>query len=301
MTHTPHPEMATILRAMRAAPVPEPWTLPLQQARANAAAGSVGWNHPVPEAERRDIVLGGVPCRVLLPPQRSPGVILMAHGGGWTFGSPDSHDRFARLLARAAGLTLVMPEYRLAPEHAAPAAIEDMVAVAQALPGLAEAAGPMVLAGDSAGANIALAVALSPGAPRATLLSLYYGCFAPDFDTLSHRTCGDGSFGLSTARMRWFWENWLGTVRDPRAMPGHAELAGLPRTHLVAAGLDCLRDDSILLAGRLAAAGVPFRLDVVPGVMHGFLQMTRELRPAREAIDLIGAEIKAAISAAQGE
>ena len=156
---------------------------------------------------------------------------------------------------------------------------------------------PVVLFGDSAGANIALAAALA-GAP-AQMLSLVYGCFAPLFDTASQRDCGDGRFGLTTARMRWFWDNWQGRARDPRAAPLNGRLAGLPPTHLLAAGLDCLRDDSILLADRLAAAGVPVRLDVVPGVVHGFLQMSSRLGPAREAIATLAAEIKTKLNREQ--
>jgi acetyl esterase len=210
---------------------------------------------------------------------------VFVHGGGWTFGSPASHERCARVLAQATGMKVLLPDYRLAPEHPCPAAIDDVLAVLAAMPDR-----PVVLFGDSAGANIALAAALA-GAP-AQMLSLVYGCFAPLFDTASQRDCGDGRFGLTTARMRWFWDNWQGRARDPRAAPLNGRLAGLPPTHLLAAGLDCLRDDSILLADRLAAAGVPVRLDVVPGVVHGFLQMSSRLGPAREAIATLTAEIK---------
>jgi acetyl esterase len=212
-------------------------------------------------------------------------VVIFAHGGGWTFGNPASHERAGRLIAEAAGAQVVLPDYRLAPEHACPAALDDMAAVAGCFPGR-----KLVLLGDSAGANIALGTALA-GVPAAMLI-LVYGCFAPVFDTASHRDCGDGSFGLSTERMRWFWDNWQGAAQDPRAAPLHADLAGLPPVHLFAAGLDCLRDDSILLADRLAAAGVPYRLDAVPGVTHGFLQMSSRLGPARDAIAAIGAEIR---------
>jgi acetyl esterase len=92
--------------------------------------------------------------------------------------------------------------------------------------------------------------------------------------------------------MRQYWRNWLGEAEDPRAAPLHAALDGLPPTHLLAAGLDPVCDDSVLLAGRLAAHGVAVRLDVVPGVTHGFLQMTARLEPARRATTLIAAELR---------
>lgn len=284
MSHAPHPEMAPILAEMLAVPLPDFANMPIAEARAMFNRNSAVWNTPLPEMAVREVALGGVKARLLQPEARG-GVIVYAHGGGWTFGSPDSHHRNGRLLAQATGMQVVLPDYRLAPEHPCPAAIEDILAVVGAI-----RERPLVLFGDSAGANIALAAALA-GAPAA-MLSLVYGCFAPIFDTASHRECGDGSFGLTTERMRWFWDNWLGRADDPRAAPLHADLKGLPPVHLLAAGLDCLRDDSILLAGRLAAAGVPFRLEVVPGVVHGFLQMSSRLGPARDAIATLAAEIR---------
>lgn len=284
MSHTPHPEMEPILAEIRAVPPIDYANIDIDRARTmfNAAAGA--WNTPLPAMPAEDALLGGVPCRVLNA-RDGGAVVLFAHGGGWTFGNPGTHERTGRLIAQQAGVQVVMVDYRLAPEHACPAALDDMAAVAAQFPGR-----PLVLLGDSAGANIALGAALS--GVRAALLSLVYGCFAPIFDTASHRDCGDGSFGLSTERMRWFWDNWQGEAHDPRAAPLHADLAGLPPVHMIAAGLDCLRDDSVLMAGRLAAAGVPYRLDSIPGVTHGFLQMSSRLAPARDAIAMIAAEIR---------
>lgn len=288
MSHAPHPEMAPILAEMLAAPLPDFAKMPIAEARAMFDRNQAVWNTPLPEMEVREVMLGAVKARVLQPQARG-GVIVFAHGGGWTFGSPDSHHRCGRILAQATGMQVILPDYRLAPEYPCPAAIDDVLAVAGAIRDR-----PLVLFGDSAGANIALAAALA-GA-RAAMLSLVYGCFAPIFDTQSHRECGDGSFGLTTERMRWFWNNWQGSAHDARAAPLNANLQGLPPVHLLAAGLDCLRDDSVLLAGRLAAAGVPFRLDVVPGVVHGFLQMSSRLDPARDAIAMLAAEIKRTLS-----
>jgi acetyl esterase len=284
MSHTPHPEMQPILAEMLAAPPPDYTKMPIAEARAMFDRNTANWNRPTPEVPARDLTLGGVKCRVVRP-DAAGGVIVFVHGGGWTFGNPDSHDRCARLLSQAAGMQVVLPDYRLAPEHPCPAGIDDVLAVVAALPDR-----PLVLFGDSAGANIALAAALA-GAPAA-MLSLAYGCFSPLFETASQRDLGDGRFGLTTARMRWFWENWQGSARDPRGAPLNGKLSGLPPVHLVAAGLDCLRDDSFLLAERLAAADVPVRLDVVPGVVHGFLQMSSRLGPARDAIAMLGAEIR---------
>jgi acetyl esterase len=292
MTHAPHPEMAAILAENAATPVPDLTRLPLPEARALFRANNEAWNRDLPPLDTRDAEIGGIACRVLMPDAVGAGTILFVHGGGWTFGSPATHERFARLLALTARRRVVVPDYRLAPEHPAPAAIEDVLAV---LAADADRAGPVALCGDSAGANIALAAALTRPAVPIAGLSLLYGCFAPDFDTASHRALGDGRFGLSTERMRWYWANWLGAARDPRAVPMHGALAGLPPVHLLAAGLDPLRDDSIALAARLADAGVPTRLDLVPGVVHGFLQMTTRLSPARSAATKAAAELRAAL------
>jgi acetyl esterase len=281
MSGFPHPQMAEILALMQASPAPYPTSLPIAEARHAFMANAAPWNQPVPALDSRAMTIGGVPCQLLVPPEHSAGVVVFVHGGGWTFGTPATHDRFARLLALDAGMAVLLPEYRLAPEHPCPAAIEDVLAVLQALP--PALSGPLVLYGDSAGANIALAAALSSDAPDVAMLSLAYGCFAPVFETGSHLSYGDGRFGLSTSRMRWYWSNWQGPHPDARAVPLHADLTGLPPVHLVAAGLDPLCDDSIALSQRLADTGVPLRLDVVPGVVHGFLQMSSKLEPASAA------------------
>ncbi|HUZ62936.1 MAG TPA: alpha/beta hydrolase fold domain-containing protein [Acetobacteraceae bacterium] len=289
MTHAPHPEMEVILAEMRAAAVPDPQTIPLAQARAAFIANAAAWNRPLPSLATHETVLGGIPCRMLTPPDAATDdLIVFIHGGGWTFGTMDTHDRFARLLALATGRAMLVPDYRLAPEHPCPAAIDDILAILSAI-----SARRVVLSGDSAGANIALAAALARPDAAIAGLSLFYGCFGPIFDTGSHRAAGDGRFGLSTTRMRWYWQNWLGPRQDARAAPLHADLHGLPPVHLLAAGLDPLRDDSLLLADRLAAAGVPTRLDLIPGVIHGFLQMTDRLAPARAALGLIADQIRA--------
>lgn len=294
MSLEPHPEMAAILREQQAVPAPDYRRMPIDEARRAFDRVWELWNQPLPEISARGLTVGGVRCRLTDPGGSSSRLIVFVHGGGWTFGSPESYERFARLLAGDAACPVLMPDYRLAPEHPCPAAIEDVLAV---LRGLAAVEDPvlqrrtsLVLGGDSAGANIALATAVERECPRLEMLLLLYGCFEPRFDTQSHRDCGDGRFGLMTDRMRWYWSNWQGGAHNKRAAPMAADLAGLPHTYVMAAGLDPLRDDSTALAGRLAAAGVSVRLDVVPGVVHGFLQMSSRLAPARQAIEIIARE-----------
>ncbi len=291
----PHPQMAEILAEQQANPPPNPETLPTAEARRHFERNAAVWNQPLPQMRAQDVSVGGIHCRLLTPSVPRPGVVLFVHGGGWTFGSPASHERFARLIAQHAGVAVLVPDYRLAPEHPAPAAIEDILAVIADIDAVVAPTEKLVLSGDSAGANIALATALSRPSRAIAMLSLLYGCFAPVFDTGSHRRNGGGQFGLGTQRMQWYWTNWLGAESDPRAAPLHGNLEGLPPCHLLAAALDPLCDDSFLLANRLVEAGVPVRLDVVPGVVHGFLQMTARLAPAMAATETIAAEIAAAL------
>jgi acetyl esterase len=188
-------------------------------------------------------------------------------------------------------------DYRLAPENPFPAPLDDtMAAIAFVRAGgLGDAvdASRLALAGDSAGATLALAAMLrlrDEGAPMPAAAALFYGCYAPIFDTPSHKAFGEG-YLLTSVNMRWYWTNYLGgTLEAPPALaaPLHARLEGLPPLHLSAAGLDPLRDDTSRLATRLAEAGVPFSYEHVPGVVHGCLRMTRRLGPARDLIRSAG-------------
>ncbi len=300
----PDAHMAEILKRLRAAPAIDYRVMPMDEARRTFEDIARPWTEPkLPVAKIEDMSLPG-PAGTLRarlyhpqPGQKRP-IIVFAHGGGWTFGSVDTHDGGMRHLAQHSGCAVLGMDYRLSPEHPYPAALHDVLAsIAFAESGVLGAdvdKGTIALAGDSAGANLALAALLTRvkngGTPIRTA-ALFYGCFAPIFDTESHRTCGDGSYGLGTAMMRWYWRNYLGTEPETTtslAAPLRADFRGLPPLYLNCAGLDPLRDDTLLMASRLADAGVRYRLDVFPGVVHGFLRMTRELPAANEALKAAG-------------
>jgi acetyl esterase len=198
-----------------------------------------------------------------------------------------------RVLARDSGLAVLGVDYRLAPEHPHPAGLEDAISAWRWMAKNAERLNlnpqRVGVAGDSAGANIALAMILAErdaGRAMPQAAALFYGCYAPDFETESHRNHGDGRFGLSTARMRWYWENYAGKTpanAAASATPLHADFTGLPPTYLALADLDPLADDTRILAERLNAAGVPHVLKQWRGAGHGFLQMTRDVELARDA------------------
>ena len=306
------PVMQAILKRQAALPAVRYDRLPLDEGRATFEALARDWNRPVPQVELvRDLDLpgpaGAIRARHYRPAGAGAGLVIGIHGGGWTFGSLESHDRFFRLLALDARLPVLALDYRLSPEHPFPAGRDDVLAgidtvLAGGLDGVAVSPDQIALAGDSAGAHLALAALIArrdAGAPALAGAALLYGCFAPDFDTDSHRELGDGRFGLSTERMRWYWGNLLGgepaDTTGPVA-PLRQTLEGLPPLYVTAAGLDPLRDDTITLSARLARAGVPHRFDCVPGVVHGYLQMSKELPAARMSIRAAGDWLRNAIA-----
>jgi acetyl esterase len=160
----------------------------------------------------------------------------------------------------------------------------------------------LAIAGDSAGANLALAALIArrgAGLQPLAAGALFYGCYAPDFTTRSHADFGHGDYLLTSVNMRWYWNNFLGGESDRTqtlAVPVRHDLSNLPPLYLAAAGLDPLRDDTFVLAARLADSGVLFRCDHVPGVVHGCLRMTRELDAASRMIasgaDFIVSQLK---------
>jgi acetyl esterase len=175
-------------------------------------------------------------------------------------------------------------DYALAPEHPYPRALNEVVAACKHL----ASSGPLWLAGDSAGANLALAAALNLlGQPvQPEMLLLFYGAYGASGDTASHRENGDGRWGLTTEEMRAYWEAYApgASPNDPLVYPLCADLRGLPPTFVLGAALDCLRDDSRLLAERLAKARVPSEFLEVPGVPHGFMKMQSRVRAAATAL-----------------
>ncbi|MDX9860378.1 MAG: alpha/beta hydrolase fold domain-containing protein [Rhodospirillales bacterium] len=258
------------------------------------------WNEePVAVAAVEDIQLPGlfrpVPVRVYRP-SLAPNLPAIAyfHGGGWVKGSPDTHDRPGRMLARESGAVVFSVDYALAPEYPFPEPLDESVAVIETLANTAVRWGVdakrIVLAGDSAGGNLALAAALDLRRSRPDLLKallLFYGVYGSDLDTGSYRAFGDGRFGLSRDDMAAYWAAYAPTEEsraDPRAAPLLADLTGLPPTHLVAASLDVLLDDTLTLARRLSAAGVAVEFKRFKGVGHGFIGLGRMVDAADAAI-----------------
>ncbi|AWJ91581.1 acetylesterase (plasmid) [Azospirillum baldaniorum] len=280
----------------------DPLSLPLAEARAAAERYHAFLNGPAPLAVDVTEVAAAGPAgplalRLYRPADRGAArlpVLVYFHGGGFVVNSVDTHDRLLRLLALHSGAVVCAVRYSLAPERRFPHQHEEALAALHWVAAVGAEHGidaaRIAVGGDSAGANLALGLALAaraPGEPRVSFGLLFYGMFAHDFDTVSHRRFGDGRYGLTTARMRWYWGQYLGGAAppdDPRAAPLLADLRGLPSLLLLAADLDCLRDDSLRLAERLAEAGVSHRLAVHDGLPHSFATMTRLVDQAHRAV-----------------
>jgi acetyl esterase len=280
--------------------LPDPIALPIADARAQLTAASLAWNVDLPALPVvGDLSVpgpkGAMRLRLYRPQVagRLPTVVYL-HGGGWTFGSVDAHNRLMRVLALGAGAAVIGVDYRLAPEHPFPAPLEDCLAAIRWVRAHADAPGVdrarNMVAGASAGANLALASMLAlrdAGEPPLKGAALLYGCYCSRLDTPAHARFGDGSYRLSSAEMGWFWGNYLGgapPASRPLAEPLHADLAGLPPLYLMLAAADPLADDTRELARRLAACRVPHEVREYPGTVHGFLQMTTRSAAARQAL-----------------
>ena len=305
------PDMSAFRDLMIAARL-DPSGVPIEEARTAARALRLPWNVSGPVmAETREGTVAGLRCRLHLPivaGALQPFTIYL-HGGGWTLLDIDTHDDLARRIAAASAMPVLLVDYPLAPENAFPAALTRLRTLVAAI-GTADltrglAATDIVLSGDSAGANLALALALllrDGGLTRPKGLGLLYGSFAPTFDTPSHLSYGTGTLPLTTARMRWFWDNYVpdrALRQDPLATPARGDLSGLPAVFLGVAQHDVLYDENLEMAARLGAAGVDLTLRTYPDTIHGFAEAAGAVgaRIARRALAELGQFIAARLHA----
>lgn len=249
---------------------------------------------------------GDIPVRVYSPEATEPlPAVVFFHGGGWVICDLDSHDGLCRGIANGAGAAVVSVDYRLAPEHRFPAAVDDCFA---ATCWVAEHAGELgidgsriAVAGDSAGGNLAAAVSLMArdrGGPALAFQLLVYPCLDPDLATPSHREHAEGFF-LTRSGMRWYWDQYLGSPEDarhPYAAPSRApDHSGLPPAPVITAQHDPLRDEGEAYAARLAEAGVAATARRYDGMFHGFFSFGAVLDAARAANDEAIAALRAAL------
>jgi acetyl esterase len=239
---------------------------------------------------------GQIPVRIYTPSARLPvGVLVYFHGGGWVLGDLQSHDNLCRAIANAAGCLVVSVDYRLAPEHKFPAAPNDCYAATKWVAANAAAFGgipdKLAVGGDSAGGNLAAAVALmarDEGGPRIAFQLLIYPVTDSSLDFNSQREFEDDGFILSAADMKWFWDHYLERAADgknPLASPLRAKnLEGLPPALVQTAGLDPLRDEGEEYASALKRAGNKVTLTRYEGVTHGFVSFFDMIDKGKEGI-----------------
>ena len=281
--------------------LPNPMQIPVADARRQFERTTERWNRF--DRKRYTIDRFTIPgpghaipaLRIARKGNGRKGTLMYLHGGGWVFGSTETHLGAMARHADLTGLTVIGIDYGLAPEAPFPEGLNDCVTAWRWLRAGNHAmrlAAPWFLAGDSSGANLALALMLDLRDSREPMPDaglLYYGVFAPDHTTESHRMFGQGQFGLTSDKMAWYRNHYLSgkhtDASDPRVSPVYADLAGLPPLYVNAAGLDPLRDDSLLLARRLVEAGARFQFKVHEGVNHGFMQMSSELPEALTAFE----------------
>jgi acetyl esterase len=232
---------------------------------------------------------GAIPARVYAPSAGGapPPTVAYFHGGGWVQGDLETHHGLCARLAQHAGALVVAVDYRLAPEHKFPAAVEDCLAAYRWLRERGRDIGAdsarVAVAGDSAGGNLSAVVsqlAASGGTPVPTCQALIYPAVDFALDTDSHRDLADGHV-IPRDRILWYSQQYLRTEADKtdlRASPLRApSLAGQPPTLIVTAGFDPLRDEGSAYGDRLRAAGVAVVHREYPGQIHAFVSLTKAI------------------------
>jgi acetyl esterase len=250
-----------------------------------------------------DVAADGVPCRLYATRPDVP-VLVYLHGGGWTMGSVETHDRLCRRIADRSGCAVLSVAYRLAPEHPFPAAIEDAETVLGWVRKQGTAMGidatRLAIGGDSSGGQVATVVARRQR-DAATPLD-YQVLIYPAIDplTASESQVELGEYGLDRASMQLAWQTY---VPDPAlrftadvAPLAVADLAGMPPTLVITAEYDVLRDEGADYADALLAAGVPVVHTRYMGVNHGFARKLAVIDAARAATDQVASVLRAALT-----
>lgn len=322
----PHPEAQAVIDAFEEMDAPSIVDLtPVQARKTMAAMFDLESEITVARVEDRRIdgPGGEIPIRIYDPnPGLSPDpdrtrrdgesrpTICYIHGGGWVVGSIDGADSTCRKLATETGYPVVSVGYRLAPEHPFPAGLEDCYAALEWTVANVDDLGgdrdQIVLAGDSAGGNIATATCLLTNhrdGPHVAYQVLWYPATGDVTGTDSYEEFAEG-YLLSAAEMAWFRDHYLdqdvddGNVFAAPRIASDRLLSELPAATVITAGFDPLRDDGAAYADRLAGAGVPVTFRNYPGMIHGFAGMVEpptNIEVAHEAHADVAADLSNAL------
>jgi len=286
--------------------------LPLAEAR-KVPLGLIEFGGPeesMAEVQNRTVrgPSGPIPVRVYRPVKKETLPALMFfHGGGFVICNLDTHDRLCRSIAKASGCAVISVDYRLAPEHKYPAAVDDAFAATQYLAEHAAEFGidpnGIAVGGDSAGGNLAAVVSLlarDRGGPKLKFQLLIYPLVDFNDQSPSMQQFGQGDHFLSMEGMDWFKKSYLPSAeaaREPSASPINAtDFRGLPPAMVITAECDPLRDQGEAYARKLEAAGVPVELKRYAGMIHPFLSLAGIIDAGKTAIADAAAAVKGALS-----
>ena len=281
-------------------------TLPPAEARSMQDDSPIDFDPPPPgvtsEDHRVPVAEGEITVRAYTPPGAAavlPALVYF-HGGGWVLGGLDSHHGTCSRLSAAAGCRVFSVDYRMAPEHRFPTALEDCDAAFSWVLANADRLGVdparVAAGGDSAGGNLTAALCIkrkAATAPLPRVQLLIYPATEFSFDRPSFEECGEGFF-LTRAMMEWFRGHYLPNEadwRNPLAAPLHAEsVAGHPPAILATAGFDPLRDEGNAYGEKLKADGVEVEMREYESMIHGFVSMGL-IPQAREAVEGLGQQL----------
>jgi len=309
------PIMKALLDQLAAQPGPKMHELPAPEARAAFVAmmealgprdvpiGKVT-NLSCPGAE------GDIPLRSytpVAPASESLPTLVFFHGGGFVIGDLDTHDGLCRMIANEAGIRVIAVDYRLAPEHKYPAAVEDAFAALAFVEANASELGVdanrLAVGGDSAGGALTAIVtqmAKEKGGPRIALQLLLFPVTQIGGDTSSLRQFAEGHL-LERAGLEWFYDNYLppdADKSDPSVSPlAASSLSGLPPAYLMTAECDLLHDEGIAYAEKLKQAGVACEVVDHPGLVHDFIYLQAVLPQAAPALKDAARALKTALKA----
>lgn len=297
---------------MRELGIPGIGELPPEETRRtqDAAAEKVFGLVPDVACEDRSIPgpAGAIPVRVYRPGEEQAPVLVYFHGGGWVLGSLNTHHGVCATLAGLAGCLVCSVDYRLAPEHRFPAAVDDAWAVttwaAEYAQELGGRPGALAVGGDSAGGNLAAVCALRArdvGLPLALQL-LVYPVTDADLDTATYRRFAEGYY-LTAYSMGWFWDHYFpeGDRFHPDASPLRAEdVSGTAPALVITAEFDPLRAEGEAYARRLEESGVPVTLSRYDGMIHGFFRMPGVIDRANDALAEAAETLRAAFASSGG-
>jgi acetyl esterase len=313
MSVTLDSDAAAVFKAFQEAGRPPYETVSPAEAREFYAQARFVSNPEPPELEKVQPIAipspaGPIPARIYTPKnlRKADGLapcLVFFHGGGWVIGDLDSHDVVCRKLADEGELIVVSVDYRLAPEHKFPAAVDDAIAATRWIAEHAKQHGidasRLMVGGDSAGGNLAAVVAIAArdgNGPDIAGQVLIYPAIDFAMTHPSHRE-PETSILLTHSVILWFRDHYLNGVADVhdwRASPARAKtLIGLPPAYVLTAGADPLRDEGEEYARRLTEAGVPVTYRHFPGQFHGFFTMGKLLQQANVAASEIGVWLKA--------